>query len=190
MADSLSGGRCLSDAEAAAISEASVREALRRTRTTLPPGRPASDAARKRLSGGAPTGTPRQQVRRVAVLYAPEREAEAADLWAALSGVGQSIRTPLYLRAVLLEPVGAQAQASVLAGKAGVGGAIAALALLDEPYAGRFAEAFDKRRIKLLAVPAGKAHDRATLVDLMSELLLLDPVAFSRHFGWGAGFEI
>lgn len=190
MADSLSGGRALSDAEAAAISEASVREALRRTRTTLPPGRAASDAARGRLPGGAPTGAPKHQVRRVAVLYAPERETEAADLWAALGGIGQSIKTPLYLRAVLLESVGTHALAPVIAGKAGVGGAIAALALLDEPLAGRFAAAFEKRRIKLLAVPAGKAHDRATLVDLMSELLLLDPVAFSRHFGWGAGFEI
>lgn len=190
MADSLSGGKGLSDAEAAAISEASVREALRRTRTTLPPARAGSDAARKRLPGGAPTGAPKHQVRRVAVLYSPEREAEAADLWAALGGVGLSIKRPLFLRAVLLEPVGPSTQGSPLAGKAGVGGAIAALALLDEAQAGRFAEAFDKRRIKLLHIPAGKAHDRGTLVDLMSELLVLDPVAFTRHFGWGAGFEI
>lgn len=190
MADSLAGGRGLSDAEAAAISEASVREALRRTRTTLPPGRPASDAARKRLAGGAPTGIPKHQVRRVAVLYSPERETEAADLWAALGGIGQSIKRPLYLRAVLLESVGLYTQGSALAGKAGVGGAIAALALLDEALAGRFAEAFEKRRIKLMHVPAGKCHDRETLVDLMSELLILDPIAFTSHFGWGEGFEI
>lgn len=190
MADSLAGGRGLSDAEAAAISEASVREALRRTRTTLPPARAGADAARKRLPGGAATGRPKHQVRRVAVLYSPDREAEAADLWAALGGIGQSIRTPLYLRAVLLEPVGLQTQSSALAGKAGVGRAIAALALLDEALAARFAEAFEKRRIRLLNVPAGKSHDRETLVSVMSELLVLDPVAFSQHFGWGAGFEI
>ncbi|TBR22639.1 hypothetical protein EPO15_07610 [bacterium] len=189
MADSLAGGKGLPQGEAEAISRAAVREAARRTRTTLPPGRPAADAARKRLPQGAPDGAPKHRVRRVAVLYAPGRDAEAADLWAALHDIGKTIRVPVYLRAVLLEPVHDGAAATQLAGKAGVGGAIAALAVVDAPLAPRFAEAFEKRRVKLLTVPADKVHDRATLVDMMSELLVLDPVAFAGDFAWGEGFD-
>lgn len=189
MADSLNAGKGLPEDDAKALALAAVREAARRTRTTLPPARPAADAARKRLPQGAPTGAPKPQVRRVAVLYTVGRDAEAAELWAALHDIGKSIKQPLFLRAVLLEPVDT-ASSSILAGKAGVGGAIAALALVDGTPPRSLAEAFEKRRIRLIPVEPAKARDRATLVDIMAELLLLDPVAFTRHFGWGAGFEI
>ena len=190
MADSLAGGKGLPPDEAQAVAEAALREAARRTRTTMPQGRPAADAARKRLPQREPTGTPKHRVRRVAVLYSPEREKEAAELWAALHDIGQSLKRPLFLRAVLLEAVLGPTGASAAAGKAGVGGAIAALALLDGEPATAVAAAFEKRRIRLISVPPGKAGERATLVDVMAELLVLDPVAFTQHFGWGEGFEV
>ncbi|MBI5624385.1 MAG: hypothetical protein HY924_11460 [Elusimicrobia bacterium] len=143
--------------------------------------------------GGAPKDAHQEQLRPIAVVATPAAAADIADLMRSLQEIGRKIAQPIYLRATCVQTVDAETIPATVGIKVQEADVVAVIAMLKGLP--------DDKRAALLSVLGGKMfhlhlvepediRNRAALIDIMSDLLVIDPQAHSGTFRWeGAQFD-
>ncbi|MBI5210491.1 MAG: hypothetical protein HY927_11025 [Elusimicrobia bacterium] len=158
-----------------------------------PPSKPAQETQPALPVEAIPKDAGEDQIRPIAVVATQDSAAEIADLLRYLQDIGSRISRPIYLRVVCLHIVSAETIPATVALKVQGAEAVAAVAILkglpDEKRAAIRAVLADKR-FRFHLVESADIRNRSVLIDIMSDLLLVDPQGYAASFRWeGHGFD-
>lgn len=159
-----------------------------------PPPAPAPAKAGGLPAAPIPSGTGKEQIRRVAVIYAAEWVAEVAAMMSYLQEIGLNVSKPIYLLPSYVQHVDASCVPASIALKARLADAMAAFCLLKglpEAKQEEVLQALRQKRMHVHLVDPESIRDRSVLVDLMTDMLVLDPTTWDdRNYRWeGGGYD-
>lgn len=139
----------------------------------------AAEPAAAPAAGVIPDNVDTDLVRRVAFVCAPGREQENAAFVASLHKAALTIsRKPLYLREVLNEVLSAEADVMILSERIRSQRAVAALGVLDglpEKQVQALGDSLAMSGVVFKPVKSADIENRATVVDLLVDLMILRP---------------
>ncbi|MBI4424370.1 MAG: hypothetical protein HY554_11610 [Elusimicrobia bacterium] len=147
-----------------------------------PPPKPAPVAATPAVvpaSTAIPEGTPKDQIRRVAFLYAESQQASMAEFMKFLDSVALKVsKRPMFLHRVHVGAVREGEHPKTLLDRvrdAGGAGAVTILASLPDSWIREVEETFAEEDVFLRNVAPEEIAKRSTAVDLLVDLMLLPP---------------
>ncbi|MBI4345476.1 MAG: hypothetical protein HY553_01385 [Elusimicrobia bacterium] len=152
-----------------------------------PPPAPPRPAAPPSGASEAPADAPPEQVRRIAVLCSTDCVAEVAALMSYLQEIGRKVAKPIFLSCAFVREVDAQTSPDYVAIKTRAADAVAAILVsrdCDDVKREAWTAAMGKKRVHFHHVEPAAIRQRVVLVDIMTDLLVIDPGAFTRVHSW------
>lgn len=132
-------------------------------------------------TGHIPEKTPKEQIRRVAILYATAWREHKDRFLVFLDQSALTIsKKPLYLRRVVVEELGAVFDAKALLQKVQAAKAVAVLALVEgvpDAKVRDLQDTFSCAGLSFRSVAPADVQKRSTAVDIMVDMMLLSPEA-------------